>query len=101
MPGAAAEQKPACDPYGLIVYDIAEARTLAADVLAAHGMPRDHADTGADHFVDAAGAGHALVGRPRVMALVGNMKESPRGAPITIEEKTPNLVMTDGGRNNG
>jgi LDH2 family malate/lactate/ureidoglycolate dehydrogenase len=80
---------------------IAEARMLAADVLAAHGMPRDHAETVADHLVDAAGAGHAFAGLPRVMALVGNMKECPPGAPITIEERTPNLVMIDGGGNNG
>ena len=80
---------------------ISEARALAADVLAAHGMPRDHAQIVADHLVDATAAGHAFAGLPRVMALVDNMKDCPPGAPITIENKTPNSVMIDGGGNNG
>ena len=48
----------------------ADARQLAIDVLHSHGMPVDHAGIVADHLVDAAGAGHAFAGLPRVMALV-------------------------------
>ena len=47
-----------------------EARQLAVDVLVAHAMPADHAGIVADHLVDAAAAGHAFAGLPRVMALV-------------------------------
>lgn len=80
---------------------LADARGLAADVLCAHGMPRDHAEIVADHLVDAAGAGHPFAGLPRVVALVENMKDIPPGGTITVHDKTPISSIIDGGGVNG
>ena len=79
----------------------AEARALAVDVLSSHGMPMDHAGIVADHLIDAAGAGHAFAGLPRVLALVDHLKDHPAGAPITITERGPGAAVIDGGGNNG
>ena len=79
----------------------AEAKTLAVDVLSSHGMPLDHAGIVADHLIDAAGAGHAFAGLPRVMALVEHLKDHPAGRPITITERGPGAAVIDGGGNNG
>lgn len=79
----------------------ADARQLAMDVLGNHGMPPDHAAIVADHLVDAAGAGHAFAGLPRVMALVQHLKDHPAGGPITITEKTGSSAVVEGGGNNG
>ncbi len=79
----------------------ATARQLAIDVLSSHGMPADHAGIVADHLVDAAGAGHAFAGLPRVMALVQHMADHPAGGAITVTHKTPNSAVIDGGGNNG
>lgn len=80
---------------------IAEARDLAADVLVAHGMPRDHAEIVGDHLVDAAGAGHAFAGLPRVIALVENLKTCPPNGNINIETKSPASALIDGDGVNG
>ena len=77
------------------------ARTLAIDVLSSHGVPADHAGIVADHLIDAAGAGHAFAGLPRVLALVSHLKDRPAGGPITIEPKSRNSALIDGGGNNG
>jgi LDH2 family malate/lactate/ureidoglycolate dehydrogenase len=79
----------------------AEAKALAVDVLVAHGMPADHAGIVADHLVDAAGAGHAFAGLPRVMALVEHLKDHPAGAPITVTDRSANSAVIDGAGNNG
>lgn len=79
----------------------AEAKTLAVAVLSRHGMPADHAGIVADHLVDAAGAGHAFAGLPRVMALVEHLKDHPAGAPITVTDRGPSSAVIDGGGNNG
>mgnify|MGYP003498059205 CR=1 FL=1 len=79
----------------------AEARALAVDVLVAHGMPAEHAGIVADHLVDAAGAGHAFAGLPRVMALVEHLKDHPAGAPITVTDRSPSSAVIDGAGNNG
>lgn len=79
----------------------AEAKALAVDVLHNHGMPLDHAATVADHLVDAAGAGHAFAGLPRVMALVEHLKDHPAGGPITVTDRGPSSAVIDGGGNNG
>ena len=79
----------------------AEAKALAVDVLSSHGMPSDHAGIVADHLIDAAGAGHAFAGLPRVMALVEHLKDHPAGAPITVTERGPGAAVIDGGGNNG
>ena len=79
----------------------ADARQLAIDVLHSHGMPADHAGIVADHLVDAAGAGHAFAGLPRVMALVQHMADHPPGRPITVTDRSANSAVIDGGGNNG
>ena len=79
----------------------AEAKALAVDVLVAHGMPADHAGIVGDHLVDAAGAGHAFAGLPRVMALVEHLKDHPAGAPITVTDRSASSAVIDGAGNNG
>ncbi len=79
----------------------ADARQLAIDVLSSHRMPDDHAAIVADHLVDAAAAGHAFAGLPRVMALVEHLKDHPPGRPITVTDKTANSALIDGAGNNG
>ena len=79
----------------------ASARQLAADVLASHGMPRDHAGIVADHLVDAASGGHAFAGLPRVLALIQHLKDVPPGRPIVVTDKTRNSAVIDGAGNNG
>ncbi len=79
----------------------AEAKALAVDVLVAHDMPADHAGIVADHLVDAAGAGHAFAGLPRVMALVEHLKDHPACAPITITDRSASSAVIDGAGNNG
>jgi LDH2 family malate/lactate/ureidoglycolate dehydrogenase len=79
----------------------AEAKALAVDVLVAHGMPADHAGIVGDHLVDAAGAGHAFAGLPRVMALVEHLKDHPAGAPIVVTDRSASSAVIDGAGNNG
>lgn len=80
--------------------EIAEAHKLAVEVLTSHGMPQDHAIIVADHLVDAAGAGHAFAGLPRVLALIENIK-GRSVSPITVSERTANSALVEGGGNNG
>lgn len=84
-----------------MLLSFADARQLAIDVLKSHGMPLDHAGIVADHLVDAAGAGHAFAGLPRVMALVQHLTDHPAGNPITVTEKSANSAVVEGGGNNG
>lgn len=79
----------------------ADAKKLTIDVLSGHGMPTDHAGIVADHLIDAAGAGHAFAGLPRVMALVEHLKDHPAGEPIVVTDKSANSAVIDGGGNNG
>jgi LDH2 family malate/lactate/ureidoglycolate dehydrogenase len=79
----------------------AEAKALAVDVLTGHGMPVDHAGIVADHLIDAAGAGHAFAGLPRVMALVEHLKDHPAGRPITVTDRSASSAVIDGAGNNG
>ncbi len=79
----------------------AEAKALAVDVLTSHGMPADHAATVADHLIDAAGAGHAFAGLPRVMALVEHLRDHPAGRPITVTDRSASSAVIDGAGNNG
>lgn len=83
----------------LLTFD--DAHRLAVDVLKGHGMPADHAAIVADHLVDAAGAGHAFAGLPRVLALVEHLKDHPAGRPIEVTETGSNAAVIDGGGNNG
>ncbi len=78
-----------------------DARSLAIDVLTNHGVSSEHAAIVADHLVDAAAAGHAFAGLPRVLALVDNLRNKPAGKPITVEELGANAAMIDGNGNNG
>lgn len=79
----------------------AEARQLAVDVLSSHGLQADHAGIVADHLIDAAGAGHAFAGLPRVLALIEHLKDYPAGQPISVTSKSRNSAVIDGAQNNG
>ena len=46
-----------------------DARNLVVDILVKHNVTSDHAGIVAEHLVDAAAAGHAFAGLPRVLAL--------------------------------
>jgi LDH2 family malate/lactate/ureidoglycolate dehydrogenase len=79
----------------------ADARRLIVDILTKNGVERDHAGVVADHLVDAASAGHAFAGPPRVLALVKHLRERPPAKPIHIERKSRQSVLIDGGGVNG
>src|SRR5260221_7653018 len=79
----------------------ADARSLVIDILAKYGVTADHAAIVADHLLDAAAAGHPFAGLPRVVALVSNLKERPPARAITIERKSRNSALIDGGGTNG
>lgn len=79
----------------------ADARSLVIDILPKYGVTVDHAAIVADHLIDAAAAGHAFAGLPRVVALVNNLKERPPARAITIERKSRNSALIDGGGTNG
>ena len=79
----------------------ADARRLAIDVLTKHAVAAEHAEIVANHLVDAASAGHAFAGLPRVLALVNNLKNRPAARPISIERKGRNAARIDGGGTNG
>lgn len=78
-----------------------DAHALAAEVLIKHGVDAQHAEIVADHLVDAAAAGHAFAGLPRVLALVENLKKRPPARPITVTVKSPNSAIVNGGGTNG
>ena len=84
-----------------MLLSFADARQLAIDVLTSHGMPPDHAGIVADHLVDAAGAGHAFAGLPRVLALVEHLSDHPAGREITVTDLGGSSAMIDGAGNNG
>ena len=84
-----------------MLLSFADARQLAIDVLTSHGMPPDHAGIVADHLVDAAGAGHAFAGLPRVLALVEHLSDHPAGREITVTDLGDSSAMIDGAGNNG
>ena len=79
----------------------ADARALVVDVLTQYNVERDHAGIVADHLIEAAAAGHAFAGLPRVLALVDHLKERPPARPITIEQKSRGSALIDGGGTNG
>lgn len=86
---------------GIMKIKFDDARQLVVDVLTRYGVQADHAGIVGDHLVDAAAAGHAFAGLPRVLALVEHLKGRPLARPITIEEKTRNSALIDGGGTNG
>ena len=81
--------------------NFADAKSLVVDILTNHGVPDEHSAIVADHLVDAAAAGHAFAGLPRVLALVEHLKDKPAGRPIGIEARGPNAALVDGAGNNG
>ncbi len=78
-----------------------DAHGLATDVLIKHGVDGKHAKIVADHLVDAAAAGHAFAGLPRILALVENLKMRPPAKQIVVTAKSPNSAVVDGGGTNG
>ena len=81
--------------------NFADAKSLVVDILTNHGVPDEHSVIVADHLVDAAAAGHAFAGLPRVLALVEHLKDKPGGRPIGIEARGSNAALVDGAGNNG
>jgi LDH2 family malate/lactate/ureidoglycolate dehydrogenase len=80
---------------------IEEAKGLAIDILTSRGMRHDYAGMVADHLVDAAMAGHAFAGLPRVLALVEALEKKPPAAPVTVLREDRQSALIDGGDNNG
>ncbi|TIQ18310.1 MAG: Ldh family oxidoreductase [Mesorhizobium sp.] len=80
---------------------LSDAHALATDVLIRHGVNGKHAGIVADHLVDAAAAGHAFAGLPRILALVENLKKRPPARQITVTAKSANAAVVDGGGTNG
>src|SRR5437660_9887003 len=80
---------------------IEEAKGLAIDILASRGMRRDYGGMVADHLVDAAMAGHAFAGLPRVLALVEALEKKPPASPVTVLREDHHSALIDGGDNNG
>ncbi|ESY65188.1 MULTISPECIES: Ldh family oxidoreductase [Mesorhizobium] len=78
-----------------------DAHALATDVLIKHGVNAKHAAIVSDHLIDAAAAGHAFAGLPRVLAIVENLKQRPPAKPITVTAKSPNSAVVCGGGTNG
>lgn len=80
---------------------IDEARRLVIDVLTRFDVSEEHAGIVADHLVDAAAAGHPFAGLPRVLALVGHLREREPARPIRVERRAANAAIIDGGGTNG
>ena len=78
-----------------------DARRLACDLLERHGVSAEHSIIVADHLIDAAMAGHAFAGLPRVLALIENLQNRNKVTPITVVHETDNSALIDGGNHNG
>ncbi|SLN41931.1 Ldh family oxidoreductase [Oceanibacterium hippocampi] len=78
-----------------------EARQLAVRLLRQYGVSADYAAIVADHLVDAAMAGHAFAGLPRVLALIENLQQQNRTTPVEVVRETANSALIDGGNHNG
>jgi L-2-hydroxycarboxylate dehydrogenase (NAD+) len=78
-----------------------DARNLVIAILVKNNVTLDHAGIVADHLIDAASAGHAFAGLPRVLALVENLRRRPPARDITFEQKSRNSIIIDGGGING
>jgi LDH2 family malate/lactate/ureidoglycolate dehydrogenase len=80
---------------------IGQATELAAGILARHGVRAEYARMVADHLVDAALAGHAFAGLPRVLAIVDALAGRPPAGPIRIVREDARSAQIDGGDNVG
>ncbi|MPZ55187.1 MAG: Ldh family oxidoreductase [Rhizobiales bacterium] len=78
-----------------------DAKALAVEILTSRGMRPDYAGIVADHLIDAAIAGHAFAGLPRVLALVEALEKKPPARPVTIVREDSISAVIDGGDNNG
>lgn len=56
---------------------VAEAKTLAVDVLRAQHVPAEDAEITADHLVDAHLAGHTFAGLPRLLVVLDRIRSEP------------------------
>ena len=79
----------------------ADALALAVAVLERHGMPAEHARIVAAHLVDAAIAGHAFAGLPRIPAIVAEIARKGPGGPVRVTRETAVSATLDGGDVNG
>lgn len=80
---------------------MSEAHHLVVTVLTQEGLSKEHGAIVADHLIDAATAGHAFAGLPRVIALVENLRTRPAAKAVKISHDTDNSILIDGGGNNG
>lgn len=80
---------------------ITEASELATGILARHGVRAEYARMVADHLVDAALAGHAFAGLPRVLAIVDALAGRPPAGPVRIVREDARSAQIDGGDNVG
>lgn len=80
---------------------IQEATELTVRVLTRHGMSGRCAMMVADHFVDAAQAGHEFASLSRLPFLVRTLRNSPPAGDITVVSETANSALIDGNGNIG
>lgn len=80
---------------------IAQAIEFAEGILVRHGMPDAYARMVADHLVDAALAGHAFAGLPRVLAIVDALAGRPPAGPVRVVHEDARCARIDGGDNVG
>lgn len=81
---------------------LADAHSLAVDVLRRHKLSEQDAGIVADHLVDAHLTGHTFAGLPRLLVVLDRMKAEPKALePIEVVHETPLSASLDGHRNLG
>jgi LDH2 family malate/lactate/ureidoglycolate dehydrogenase len=80
---------------------VAEATSLAVQVLTRYGMSTRCAQMTANHLVDAALAGHEFASLARLPFLARQLQGSPPAGEITIEHETLTSALIDGHDNIG
>jgi LDH2 family malate/lactate/ureidoglycolate dehydrogenase len=80
---------------------IADARTLATEILERYGVSPDYSAMIADHLVYAEASGETAGGIARVLSLVDELEERPRAGRIKIDKRSKNSAVIDGGGHTG
>lgn len=76
---------------------VADARTLAEQVMTAMGHDAASAALIADHLIDCELRGIHYGGLPRALSIVERLRRTDHRRPITVERETPVLGRIDGG----
>jgi LDH2 family malate/lactate/ureidoglycolate dehydrogenase len=76
---------------------IADAHKLATRALVRHALPIEHAEVVADHLLDAALCGHEFSSLPRLLAIIGELKNKAPAQPIQVTREDGPFAHLDGG----